>query len=163
MLTVRFAADGHSAEVGRRDGASSFEVSNSSWASALASCPAPGGGTAVLVGDRESPFTLAVTRYTIREIVYGASAVGVSAALQLPTVAIAASNDPYTVRLVRDGTDYLVVSASHGTVLIARRRAAARRTPPPRSASAAPAPRCPACTAWTWRRRASTAPSCPSP
>ena len=76
------------------------------------------GRTAVLVANREFPFTLAVTNYEIVEVGLS-SAAGIFAHLPVPQAAIQEGQEPpFSVRIVPDGSGYCVVSARRDIVRI---------------------------------------------
>jgi uncharacterized delta-60 repeat protein len=112
VVAVRFAPDGHPAEAGRWDGALAYTVSTGPWATALATCPNPTGGTAVLLRELLPPaYTLASARYAIRVVFYSSNAVGVSSEIPVSATTLLDSHGPVSFRLVPDGTGYLAVSA----------------------------------------------------
>ncbi len=119
VVCVRFPPDGHPAEVGRWDGTLVTPVSTGEWATALAACTAPTGGTAVLVRELQPPaYTLATARYSIRVVTVSASAAGVSSDIPVSAAALLDSHVP-SFRVVPDGAGYCVVSADADRVLVA--------------------------------------------
>jgi len=120
VVTVRFSPDGHPAEAGRWDGALGFTVSTGDWANALATCPAPTGGTAVLLRELQPPaYTLATARYAIRVVFYSSNAVGVSSGIPVEATALFDSHGPVSYRLIPDGTSYIAVSAEADQLRVA--------------------------------------------
>jgi uncharacterized delta-60 repeat protein len=120
VVAVRFSPDGHAAEVGRWDGALGYVMSTGEWATALATCPAPTGGTAVLLRELQPPaYTLAGARYVIRVVFYSSNTVGISSEIPVSATALFDSHGPISIRLVPDGTGYLAVSAEADRLRVA--------------------------------------------
>ena len=111
VVCVRFPPDGHPGEPGRWDGTLVTPVSTGEWASALATCTAPAGGTAVLVRELQPPaYTLATALYSIRVVTGSTLAAVVSSDIPVSAAALLDSHAP-SFRVVPDGMSYCFVSA----------------------------------------------------